>query len=78
MKDMILSTLNYNALYLDTSMVTILITSISGVAVALGAAVVIFFRKAKKKVAKTFHIDENAGKEVEDDVVLTDTEDDED
>ena len=78
MKDMILSTLNYNALYLDTSMVTILITSISGVAVALGAAMVIFFRKAKKKVAKTFHIDENAGKEVEDDVVLTDTEDDED
>ena len=78
MKDIILNTLNYNALYLDTSMVTVLITSISGVAVALGAAIVIFLRKAKKKVAKTFHIDENAGKEVEDDVVLTDVDEDED
>ena len=78
MKDLILNTLNYNALYLDTSVVTILITSISGVAVAIGAAVVIFFRKAKKKVAKTFHIDENAGKEVEGDVLLTETDEDED
>ena len=78
MKELILNTFNYNALYLDTSTVTILITSVSGVAVAIGAAVVIFFRKAKKKVAKTFHIDENAGKEVEGEVLLTENDEDED
>ena len=76
MKELIISTITYKSLYLDTSTVTILITSISGVAVAVGAAVVIFFRKAKKKVAKTLHIDENANKEVEEDIVLTQSEDD--
>ena len=68
-----------NALYLDPSTATVIITSISGVVVALSATAVIIFRKAKKKVAKTLHIDENANKEVESDVVLKDIdEDDED
>ncbi len=64
------------ALYLDPSAATVLITSISGVAVALGATFVILFRKAKKKVAKTLHIDENANKEVEEDITLKEEEDD--
>ncbi len=69
----------HNALYLDPSTATVIITSISGVVVALSATAVIIFRKAKKKVAKTLHIDENARKEVESDIVLKDTdEDDED
>ena len=58
------------ALYLDPSAATVLITSISGVVVALGATFVILFRKAKKKVAKTLHIDENANKEVEEELVI--------
>ncbi len=70
MKELLILTLDYKALYLDTSTVTVLITSISGVAVAVGAAAVIFFRKAKKKIAKTLHLDENAGKEVEEEIVL--------
>lgn len=73
------STLNPSALYLDPSTATVIITSISGIVVALGATAVILFRKAKRKVAKTLHIDENAGKEVESDVELkTVDEDDED
>ena len=72
-------TLTPNALYLDPSTATVIITSISGVVVALGAAAVIAFRKAKRKVAKTLHIDENANKEVESDIELNDVdEDDED
>lgn len=68
----------FNALYLDASTFSIVVTSISGVAVAVGAAAVILFRKAKKKVAKTLGIDENAKKEVEEDIVLTKTDEDED
>lgn len=76
---MLTSLISNNALYLDPSTATVIITSISGVVVAVGAAVVIFVRKAKKKVAKTLHLDENAGKEVEGDITLKNVdEDDED
>ncbi|MBQ8819107.1 MAG: hypothetical protein IJZ83_11065 [Clostridia bacterium] len=73
------STLTPTAAYLDPSTATVIITSISGVVVALSATAVILFRKAKRKVAKTLHIDENANKEVESDIELKDVdEDDED
>ncbi len=68
----------FYSLYIDASTISIVVTSISGVAVAVGAAAVILFRKAKKKVAKTLGIDENANKEVEEDIVLTETDEDED
>ncbi len=70
----------YNALYLDPSTATVIITSVSGAAVAVGAAVVMLLRKAKKKMAKTLHIDENAHKEVEGEITLKNDngEDDED
>ena len=45
------------------------------IAIDVGAAVVIFVRKAKKKVAKVLHIDENANKEVEEDIVINDESD---
>ena len=64
--------------YIDPSSVSILITSISGVVIAVGATSVILWRKLKKSVAKTLNIDENANKEVEADVVFEDDEDDED
>ena len=60
--------------YIDTSSVTIVITSISAIVIAVGATAVILWRKAKKKVAETLHIDENANKEVEDELVIN-TED---
>ena len=60
--------------YLDPSATTILLTSISSIAIAVGATALILWRKAKKKVAATLHIDENANKEVEDELVIN-TED---
>ena len=56
--------------YIDPSSVSILITSISGVVIAVGATSVIIWRKLKKSVAKTLNIDENANKEVEEDIVI--------
>ena len=45
-------------LYIDTAAVAYLIPAIAGVAVAVGSAVYLFFRRAKKKVSKTLGIDE--------------------
>ena len=56
--------------YLDPSATTILLTSISSIAIAVGATALILWRKAKKNVAKTLHIDENANKEVEEDLII--------
>ena len=56
--------------YLDPSATTILLTSISSIAIAVGATALILWRKAKKKVSETLHIDENANKEVEDELVI--------
>lgn len=57
-------------LYIDPSAVTVAVSSIGGVAIAVGTAVVIWWRRAKKKAAKVLHIDENANKEVEQDLVV--------
>ena len=79
LEQIITTTLNTNSLYLDPSTATVIITSISGVVVALSATIVIFIRKAKKKAAKMLHIDENANKEVESEIELKQVdEDDED
>lgn len=56
--------------YIDPTSVTILVTSISSIAIAVGATAVILWRKAKKKVSSTLHIDLNANKEVEDELVI--------
>lgn len=58
--------------YIDPSTTTFLIQAVAGVAVAIGAAVAVYWRKAKKKVANKLGIDENANKEVEsDDISFT-------
>jgi uncharacterized protein YqgV (UPF0045/DUF77 family) len=62
------------AAYIDPSTTTILISSISGIVIAIGAGAVIIWRKAKKKVANVLHIDENAGKEVEEELVIKEDE----
>ena len=56
-------------LYIDPSVVTYLIQAVSGVVIAVGAAVGIYFRKAKKKVNDKLGIDENKNKEVETDEI---------
>lgn len=58
--------------YIDPSTTTYIIQAVAGVAVAIGAFVTIYWRKAKKKVADALHIDENAKKEVEEDIQFTD------
>lgn len=58
--------------YLDPSVATYAIQVVAGVVVAVGAVVGIYWRKAKKKVADRLGIDENVGKELEDDVVIKD------
>ena len=58
--------------YIDPSIMTYTIQAIAGVAIAVGAAVGIHFRKAKKKLAEKMNIDENRNKEVEgDDIIVT-------
>lgn len=61
-----------NLLYIDPSSVSILLTSITAIVVACGAAIIIAIRSIKKKVNKVLHIDENAKKEVEDELVIND------
>ncbi len=58
------------AAYIDPSSVSILIVSISGIVAAIGATAFIMWRKAKRKVATALHIDENAHKEVEEDLII--------
>lgn len=55
--------------YLDPSVTTFAIQVIAGAAVAIGAVVGIFWRKAKKKVQDKLGMDENSKKEKEEDVV---------
>ena len=59
-----------NLLYIDPSVMTYAIQAIAGIAIAIGAFVGIYLRKAKKKINKTLNIDENKNKEVETDEII--------
>ena len=61
-------------LYIDPAATTVLLSSITAIAVACGATFIILWRKLKKGVQKTLHIDENANKDVEEDLVILDEE----
>lgn len=69
---MLNSILNSASMYIDPAATSILLTSITTIVVAIGATFIVLWRKFKKGVSKTLHIDPNAGKEVEDDLVLKD------
>lgn len=58
--------------YVDPSVVTTAVQVIAGVAVVVGAVAGVAWRKAKKKVQEKLGIDENAGKEVEEDIEFED------
>jgi len=61
-------------LYIDISAVSFVIPAIAAIAVGVSSWIILHFRRAKSKVSKTLGIDENAGKEVEDDIVINDEE----
>jgi hypothetical protein len=56
--------------YLDPSVMTYAFQAIVGVIIAIGAAVGIYWRKAKKKVSDKLGVDENKNKEVESDEII--------
>ena len=62
------------AAYVDPSVMTYAIQAIAGVVIVVGVSVGVIWRRFKKKAAKVLHIDENAGKEVEADVVAVNPE----
>jgi NADH:ubiquinone oxidoreductase subunit K len=53
--------------YIDPSVMTYLIQAVAGAVIAIGAAIGIYWHRAKKKVYKKLNIDENRNKEVESD-----------
>lgn len=54
--------------YLDPSVMTYTIQIVAGIAVAVGAVAGVYWRKAKKVLQDKLGIDENAHKEVEEDI----------
>ena len=61
--------------YLDPSVMTYAIQVVAGVVVAVGAVAGIYWRKAKRKLQDKLGIDEDAKKQVEDDVIELKDED---
>ena len=64
--------INLQLLYIDPSVMTYAIQAIAGVAVAIGTVAVLLWRRAKKKVQETLHLDDISAKETEEEVVLVD------
>lgn len=56
--------------YIDPSVVTYVIQAVAGVVIAVGAAIGIYWRKAKKKINDRLGVDENKNKEVESDEIV--------
>lgn len=60
--------------YIDPSTTTYIIQAVAGIAVAVGAFFLMYWRKAKRKIADKLHIDTDVNKEVEDDIQTDDEE----
>ena len=54
--------------YVDPSVMSYTVQAIAGVAIALGVVFGVVWRKIKKGASKALGRDENAGKEVEEDI----------
>ena len=61
--------------YIDPSVMTYIIQAVAGIIIAVGAAVGIYWRRAKKKINDSLGIDENRNKEVESDELIVNAED---
>ena len=64
--------MNPSMLYIDPAATSILLSSVTAIVVACGAAFIIFWRKLKNGAKNVLNIDENAGKEVESELVIVD------
>ena len=62
--------------YVDPSVMTYTIQVVAGAVIAIGAVAGIVIRNAKKKAQKVLKIDENAKKEIEEDIVETNPDSD--
>ena len=58
--------------YLDPTTTTFLFQALAGVVAVVGTAIVIFWRRAKRKVGKMLGIDENKNMEVEEEFSVVD------
>ena len=67
----LLTNLSLQLLYIDPAATSILLTSITAIVLTVSASAIIIWRKLKKKMQKTFKIDPNSGKEIEEDLVIT-------
>jgi hypothetical protein len=56
--------------YIDPSVMTYTIQVVAGVAVVIGTVAGVVWRRLKKNVQNKLGIDENAGKEVEEDITF--------
>lgn len=65
-----------NTAYIDPSVMTFAIQAIAGAAIAVAAVVVVAWRKAKKKVSDKLGLEEKTKKEVEEEIVVTDEQED--
>ena len=61
--------------YIDPSVMTYIIQAVAGIIIAVGAAVGIYWRRAKKKLKDKVGIDFDKNKETEEAVVAVKTED---
>lgn len=67
---MLMFGLNANA-YIDPSVMTYVIQAVAGVVIAIGAAIGIYYRKAKKKIQEKLNIEETKEQE-SDDIIVKD------
>ena len=59
--------------YVDPSVMSYTVQAIAGVAIALGVVFGVVWRRLKKGASKALGRDENAGKEVEEEIKMTNT-----
>lgn len=64
----------FQMLYIDPSVMTYAIQAVAGVAIAVGAVVVLVFRKAKKKIGEKLNLEDKSAKEVEEEIEMIDEE----
>ncbi len=55
--------------YLDPSIASYTIQAVAGIVIAIGAGIGIYWRKMKRKAMDKLGIDENAKKEIEEEVI---------
>lgn len=61
--------------YVDPSVMTYTVQTIAAVVIGTGAVAGLMWRRAVRNAKKVLNIDENAGKEIEDDVVILQSDD---